>query len=82
MHRLPPAPARAARPPAGLTKRAAPGARLLIFGYGLEVFDDPISGVTADELSARFAGWQLADVAPGTNPVPTFWFTLHCAATA
>jgi SAM-dependent methyltransferase len=67
---------------AGLTKRAAPGARLLMFGYGPEAFDDPISGVTADELSARFAGWQLADVTPGTNPVPTFWFTLHRAAAA
>ncbi|WNO76848.1 class I SAM-dependent methyltransferase [Streptomyces sp. AM8-1-1] len=62
---------------AGLTKRAAPGARLLMFGYGPEAFDDPISGVTADELSARFSGWQLTDVTPGTNPVPTFWFTLH-----
>jgi SAM-dependent methyltransferase len=67
---------------AGLTKRAAPGARLLMFGYGPEAFDDPISGVTADELRARFAGWQLADVTPGTNPVPTFWFTLHRTAAA
>ncbi|MFJ9210450.1 class I SAM-dependent methyltransferase [Streptomyces sp. NPDC102264] len=68
---------------AGLTKRAAPGTRLLMFGYGPEAFDDPISGVTADELTARFAEWQLADVTPGTNPVPTFWFTLHrVAATA
>ncbi|MFE5591323.1 class I SAM-dependent methyltransferase [Streptomyces sp. NPDC056549] len=67
---------------AGLTKRAAPGARLLMFGYGPGAFDDSWSGVTADELSARFAGWQLADVTPGTNPVPTFWFTLHRAAEA
>ncbi|QFY07591.1 methyltransferase domain-containing protein [Nonomuraea phyllanthi] len=62
---------------AGLTRRAAPGARLLMFGYGPGAFDDLISGVTADELSARFAGWELADVTPGTNPVPTFWFTLR-----
>ncbi|KAB2345913.1 class I SAM-dependent methyltransferase [Actinomadura rudentiformis] len=62
---------------AGLTHRAAPGARLLMFGYGPEAFDDPISGVTADELRARFAGWELVDVTPGTNPVPTFWFTLR-----
>ncbi|WP_245674535.1 class I SAM-dependent methyltransferase [Herbidospora cretacea] len=62
---------------AGLTRRAAPGARLLMFGYGPEAFDDPISGVTADELRARFTGWDLADVTPGTNPVPTFWFTLR-----
>ncbi|MFI6978874.1 methyltransferase domain-containing protein [Embleya sp. NPDC050154] len=67
---------------AGLTDRAAPGARLSMFGYGPEAFDDPISGVTADELRARFTGWQLVDVAPGTNPVPTFWFTLHHIATA
>ncbi|MFD7091147.1 class I SAM-dependent methyltransferase [Streptomyces sp. NPDC059896] len=68
---------------AGLTKRAAPGARLLMFGYGPEAFPDPISGVTADELGARFTGWQLDEVTPGTNPVPTFWFTLHrTAATA
>ncbi|WP_344394905.1 SAM-dependent methyltransferase [Streptomyces vastus] len=67
---------------AGLTTRAAPGAQLLMFGYGPEAFDDPISCVTADELRARFAGWQLTDVTPGTNPVPTFWFTLHRAAVA
>ncbi|WP_331772532.1 TPMT family class I SAM-dependent methyltransferase (plasmid) [Embleya sp. NBC_00888] len=67
---------------AGLTDRAAPGARLLMFGYGPEAFEDPISGVTADELRARFTGWQLVDVTPGTNPVPTFWFTLHHTATA
>ncbi|MFG2500468.1 class I SAM-dependent methyltransferase [Streptomyces sp. NPDC048441] len=67
---------------AGLTKRAAPGARLLMFGYGPEAFDDPISGVTADELRARFAGWRLTEVTPGTNPVPTFWFTLHRDAAA
>lgn len=47
-----------------------------MFGYGPEAFDDPISGVTADELRARFTGWQLVDVTPGTNTVPTFWFTL------
>ncbi|MDT0543189.1 class I SAM-dependent methyltransferase [Streptomyces lonegramiae] len=67
---------------AGLTKRAAPGAQLLMFGYGPEAFDDPISGVTADELRAKFAGWQLTDVTPGTNPVPTFWFTLHRTSAA
>ncbi|NED05430.1 methyltransferase domain-containing protein [Streptomyces sp. SID6648] len=61
---------------AGLTRRAAAGARLLMFGYGPGAFDDSWSGVTADELRARFPGWELADVTPGTNPVPTFWFTL------
>ncbi|MFD4001536.1 class I SAM-dependent methyltransferase [Streptomyces rubiginosohelvolus] len=61
---------------AGLTRRAAPGARLLMFGYGPGAFDDSWSGVTADELRARFTGWELADVTPGTNSVPTFWFTL------
>jgi len=67
---------------AGLTKRASPGARLLMFGYGPEAFDDPISGVTADELSARFAGWRLVEATSGTNPVPTFWFTLQRTAAA
>jgi SAM-dependent methyltransferase len=62
---------------AGLTHRAAPGARLLMFGYGPEAFDDPISGVTDDELRARFAGWELVETTPGTNSVPTFWFTLR-----
>lgn len=62
---------------AGLTHRAAPGARLLMFGYGPEAFDDEISGVTGDELRARFPGWELVDITPGTNPVPTFWFRLH-----
>ncbi|MFZ3597843.1 class I SAM-dependent methyltransferase [Streptomyces sp. BH104] len=62
---------------AGLTARAAPGARLLMFGYGPGVLDTTFSGVTADELRARFAGWRLTDVTPGTNPFPTFWFTLH-----
>ncbi|MFJ8643447.1 hypothetical protein [Streptomyces sp. NPDC093610] len=67
---------------AGLTERAAPGARLLMFGYGPGAFDDSWSGVTGDELSARFSGWQLTDVTPGTNPVPTFWFTLQRTADA
>ena len=67
---------------AGLTHRAAPGARLLMFGYGPEAFDDPISGVTADELHARFAGWELVETTPGTNSVPTFWFTLRYNAKA
>lgn len=62
---------------AGLTRRAAPGARLLMFGYGPEAWDDPISGATADELRTRFVGWDLIDVTPGTNEVPTFWFTLR-----
>ncbi|WP_182909541.1 cyclopropane-fatty-acyl-phospholipid synthase family protein [Microbispora sp. H13382] len=62
---------------AGLTRRAAPGARLLMFGYGPGAFDDTFSGVTADELRARFGGWELVDITPGTNPVPTFWFTLR-----
>ncbi|TQS21804.1 class I SAM-dependent methyltransferase [Microbispora sp. KK1-11] len=69
---------------AGLTRRAAPGARLLMFGYGPEPLGNPIpevtswaAGVTADELRARFAGWELVDVTPGTNPFPTFWFTLR-----
>lgn len=65
---------------AGLTHRAAPNARLLMFGYGPEAFDDPISGVTADELRARFTGWEPVDTTPGTNPVPTFWFTLRRTA--
>jgi SAM-dependent methyltransferase len=62
---------------AGLTHRAAAGAQLLMFGYGPEAFDDAISGTTAEELQARFAGWDLLHVTPGTNPVPTFWFTLR-----
>ena len=69
---------------AGLTHRAAPGARLLMFGYGPEPLGNPTSkikswaaGVTADELRARFPGWELLDVTPGTNSVPTFWFTLR-----
>ncbi|MFJ4989516.1 class I SAM-dependent methyltransferase [Streptomyces sp. NPDC088732] len=64
----------------GLTKRAAEGARLLMFGYGPGALDDPVPGVTADELSTRFAGWHLTDVTPGTNPFPTFWFTLRRAS--
>ncbi|MBM0202475.1 hypothetical protein JNW90_04590 [Micromonospora sp. STR1s_5] len=69
---------------AGLTQRAAPGARLLMFGYGPEPLGNPIpevaswaAGVTADEIRARFTGWALIDVTPGTNSVPTFWFTLR-----
>ncbi len=61
----------------GVTHRAAPGARLLMFGYGPEAFDDPISGMTEDELRTRFTGWDLTDITPGTNPVPTFWYTLR-----
>ncbi|MEO3874803.1 class I SAM-dependent methyltransferase [Nonomuraea sp. B12E4] len=69
---------------AGLTHRAAPGARLLMFGYGPEPLGSSTTeitswaaGATADELRARFPGWELIDVTPGTNSVPTFWFTLR-----
>lgn len=62
---------------AGLTGRAAAGARLLMFGFGPDAFDDVISGTTAGELRGRFTGWDLIDVTPGTNSVPTFWFTLR-----
>ncbi|GAA3235988.1 hypothetical protein [Nonomuraea helvata] len=48
-----------------------------MFGYGPEAFDDGFTGVTADELRSRFTGWELTDVTPGTNRVPTSWFTLH-----
>lgn len=63
----------------GLTRRAVPGARLLMFGFGYEAFPDPVSGVDADELRARFGGWELEDVTPGTNEWPTAWYTLRCA---
>lgn len=62
---------------AGLTRRAAPGALLLMFVYGPGTLGDTFAGVTADEMRARFAGWELIDVTPGTNPFPTFWFTLR-----
>ncbi|MDA2809821.1 class I SAM-dependent methyltransferase [Nocardiopsis sp. RSe5-2] len=70
----------------GLTRRAAPGALLLMFGFGPGGLDGPYAGfapaswaegITADELRARFAGWEMVDVTPGTNEVPTFWFTLR-----
>lgn len=61
----------------GLTRRAAPGARLLMFGFGYEAFPDPVSGVDADELRTRFDGWELEDVTPGTNKWPTAWYTLR-----
>jgi SAM-dependent methyltransferase len=62
---------------AGLTRRAAPGALLLMFGYGPGAFDDPEAGVSAQELRSRFSGWELVDTTPGTNPFPTSWFTLR-----
>lgn len=65
----------------GLTRHAAAGALLLMFGYGPGVFEDDFSGVTADELRTRFAGWEIVDVTPGTNPFPTSWFTLRYDAT-
>jgi SAM-dependent methyltransferase len=61
----------------GVTRASAPGARLLMFGYGPGVLDETFSGVTADELRERFTGWELVDVTPGTNPFPTNWFTLR-----
>lgn len=66
---------------AGVTAAAAPGARMLMFGYGPGALDTEypgiFPGVTADELSERFTGWELADVVPGTNAIPTYWFTLR-----
>jgi SAM-dependent methyltransferase len=61
----------------GLTWRAAPGALLLLFGFGYEAFPDPVSGVDADELRGRFGGWEVVDVTPGTNEWPTAWYTLR-----
>ncbi|WP_304454991.1 hypothetical protein [Nocardiopsis sp. YSL2] len=61
----------------GLTRRAAPGALLLMFGYGPGAFDDPDAGVGSEEIATRFSGWELIDTTPGTNPFPTFWFTLR-----
>lgn len=61
----------------GLTKRAAPGAYFLMFGYGPGVLDEEFSGVTEQELRTRFSDWDLCDVTPGTNPFPTYWFTLR-----
>lgn len=62
---------------AGVTRVTAPGANLLMFGYGPDALPDKIFGVTADELRTRFSDWDLVDVTPGTNPFPTFWFTLR-----
>ena len=62
---------------AGVTAAAVKGAQLLMFGYGPDALPDQISGVTADELRDRFTGWDLVDVTPGTNPFPTYWFTLR-----
>lgn len=69
---------------AGLTGRAAPGARLLMFAYGGDAQHNPNpeikswdAGVTADELRTRFAGWEIVDLTPGTNQMPTFWVTLR-----
>ncbi|MFE3456211.1 class I SAM-dependent methyltransferase [Nocardiopsis aegyptia] len=62
---------------AGLTRRAAPGAVLLMFVYGPGAFDDPEEGVSPEEVAARFTGWDLVDTTPGTNPFPTFWLTLR-----
>lgn len=61
----------------GVTRRSEPGALLLMFGYAPGVFDDEFAGVTASELETRFAGWDLVDATPGTNEVPTHWFTLR-----
>ena len=45
-----------------------------MFGYGSEPLGNPVpevkswaAGVTADELRARFPGWELRDVTPGTD---------------
>lgn len=61
----------------GLTRRAAPGAVLLMFVYGLGAFKDPREGANPEEVAARFAGWELVDTTPGTNPFPTYWLTLR-----
>ncbi|NIJ11930.1 SAM-dependent methyltransferase [Saccharomonospora amisosensis] len=62
----------------GVTRLAASNAHLLMFGYGPGAFEgDDETGVTADELRSRFPEWELTAAVPGTNPVPTFWFTLR-----
>lgn len=70
---------------AGVTAAAAPGARMLMFVYGPGALDTEypgvFPGVTAEEVSERFTGWELAEVVPGTNAIPTYWFTLQYAGT-
>jgi hypothetical protein len=46
-----------------------------MFGYGPGAFDDE-TGMTADELHARFPDWHLTSTVRGTNSVPTWWFSL------
>lgn len=65
---------------AGVSRLAAPGATLLLFGYGHEPGAPRGTYVDEDDLRGRFTGWELVDATPGTNSIPTWWFTLRRTA--
>jgi SAM-dependent methyltransferase len=63
----------------GVTRAAAPGATLLMYGFGRGVARRGLfsAGMSADELRRRFTGWELTAAIPGTGPFDSAWYELH-----
>ena len=61
---------------AGVTAAAGPGATFLLFGFAPGAMRWA-AGVSADELRARFPGWELRDATLGTDRIESWWYRLE-----
>lgn len=61
----------------GVTRAAAPGAILLLFGFAPGAMRLGPAGVTAGELGRRLEGWELVSSTRGTDRIETCWYRLR-----
>lgn len=62
---------------AGVTAAARPGATMLLFGFAPGAGHRRLRGVSAEELQARFRGWDLRAATRGTDRLETWWYRLE-----
>jgi len=61
----------------GVTAAAAPGARLLMFGFAPHQMRFGPAGFTREELQRRFPQWRIESAERGTDRMETWWFRLR-----
>jgi SAM-dependent methyltransferase len=61
----------------GVTAAAAPGARLLMFGFAPHQMRFGPTGFTRDELECRFPQWTIESAVRGSDRMETWWFRLR-----
>ena len=62
---------------AGVTRAAAPGAAMLLFGFAPGAMRPGPLGTSADELRRRFEGWELVEATRGTDRLEAWWYRLR-----